>query len=526
MNDKAKQLSINQAPNGDKQFTILIVDDMPENLNILIRYLQNFQYHIKIAMSGEDALKIIDRTEPDLILLDVIMPGMDGFETCKRIKKIPKAANVPVIFLTGLSDTTDKIKGFEVGGVDYLIKPIQHEELLARVNTHLKMRNMQQELLKAEKINALSTLAAGIAHDFNNTLSIISGNIQLLKEECHASSLLASTEKAVVRAADLSKSLLSFTKGSMPVKKEGNLIALIKESAHFILDDSKIIFDLTHNESIWTVEFDYGQIRQVLNHIILNAEQAMPLGGTVQINISNFLLDEHNEKNGFLLNRGKYVCISIQDKGCGIPEDILPKIFDPFFSTHERSNQKGMGLGLASAYAIIQQHGGCITVDSDLGKGSTFKVYLPSFESKEVFENPMTEKGEEKKIVNGKRTGKILIMDDEDEICTLTSLMLKRIHFTSTCVENGKQAIEKYKEALDNGEPFDAVILDLTIKGGMGGVETLKRLYKLDPNITAIITSGYFDDPVLSDYHKYGFSDVLIKPYLIEDLERVLSIVK
>jgi len=506
---------------NDKSEThkILIVDDQPENLQPVIYYLERYNYRINISMSGEGALEILEHTDPDIILLDVLMPGIDGFETCRRIKANPEWSDIPLLFMTAVTDISNKVKGFEVGCQDYLTKPIQYEELLARVKTHIKIRKMQTEILKYEKLKALGVLAGGIAHDFNNLLSIILGNIQLLKEDLEGSTLIKSTEKAVMRAANLSKSLITFSKGGAPLKQKGDIIATVKESLSFILDTSQSIFELNVADNLAQVHFDKQQIQQVFNQIILNADQAMKSNGKLLIDIRNHFIEE---KDKLMLPKGMYICITISDTGYGIRNDDIRRIFDPYFSTHERGTQKGMGLGLAIAHSIVTQHDGTINVESIPDKGSSFHIYLPS--TKDHKKKSSSSKPKSKvSSIDMKNQISVLVMDDELEICKLVKTILNRDNFLVDEALDGEQAVKKYLEKFQEGIPYTIVIMDLTVKNGMGGVEAMEKILEIDPNATAIISSGYSSDPVMSYHKDYGFKDVLIKPYRVDELKKSIS---
>src|SRR5208337_3107497 len=257
-------------------------------------------------------------------------------------------------------------------------------------------------------------------------------------------------------------------------------------------------------------EADEGQIGQVVQNIVLNADQAMPMGGTIVITAKNL----HASKKGIpqLPEEGKYVEISVQDNGIGISDEYLSKIFDPYFTT----KAKGSGLGLATCYSIVRNHGGVIHVSSKVGRGTTFYVYLPAVEAvKEALQasrpSPFV------------RKGKILLMDDEELIRDITGEMIKALDHEVEFAEHGEEAIGKYKAAMESGNPFDVVILDLTIRGGMGGKETIERLFAVNPRIRAIVSSGYSGDAIVSDYHNYGFSACLTKPYKLQELRDSLN---
>jgi PAS domain S-box-containing protein len=376
-----------------------------------------------------------------------------------------------------------------------------------------EQKKLEKELQKVEKLESVGILAGGIAHDFNNILTGILGNISLAKMELHPDEAnvierLTDAEKACLQAKDLTQQLLTFSKGGAPVKKFASMPKLIKEAASFVLRGSNVGCEFSISHDLWPVEVDEGQISQVINNLIINADQAMPEGGVIKVRAENVLAEETGSLG---LKPGKYIKLSIQDRGIGISEKNLSKIFDPYFST----KQKGSGLGLATAYSIIKNHDGDIRVESELGIGTTFYIYLPASEKHMV---PMEEKQE--RLVAGK--GKILIMDDEEMVRSVVSKMLKSIGYEICTATDGAEAIELYKKAAESGTPFDAVVMDLTIPGGMGAKEAIQRLLEIDPECKAIVSSGYSDDQVMSNYRQYGFRNVLKKPYRMGEMREVI----
>jgi two-component system cell cycle sensor histidine kinase/response regulator CckA len=293
------------------------------------------------------------------------------------------------------------------------------------------------------------------------------------------------------------------------------MIELLKESASLALAGSNAKCDFSIAEDLWPVEHDEGQIRHVITNITTNAHEALRDGGTIRVCAQNLIITGNENDESLPLQAGQYVKISIQDQGIGIPEEDLPMIFDPYFSTKERGCQKGMGLGLATAYSIVNKHGGHIAVESKVGVGTTCNICLPASDRE-----TLPKKGVAKKPRGEK--GKILVMEDEQMLRNLTGQMLNRLGYEAELVENGDEAIESYEEAMDSGEPFDAVILDLTVRGGMGGKNAIQKLKEMDPKIKAIVSSGYSDDPVMTDWRRYGFGGAVFKPYRKDDLRMAL----
>jgi PAS domain S-box-containing protein len=373
-------------------------------------------------------------------------------------------------------------------------------------------KRMEQESLKMEKLESLGQLAGGLAHDFNNLLTSIVGNVSLAKMFAEQGEdvmeILTEAEHASSRARDLTHQLLTFSKGGAPIKKTESIAALVRESSTFALRGSNVRFDLSISRDLWSAEVDQGQISQVIHNLVINAQQSMPEGGLIRITCENIRLGEADH---IPLEQGRYIRISITDQGHGIPEERLAKIFDPYFTT----KQKGSGLGLATAYSIIQRHNGFITANSQIGEGATFTIYLPA-----SHEKPITRKEWEEEVLHGH--GRILVMDDEEMVRAISARMLSSLGYETELAKDGEEAIDLYRDALESGNPFDAVIMDLTIPGGMGGKEAIKRLRDFDGDVVAIVSSGYSTDPIMSEYEKYGFRGVMAKPYKLKEMSRIL----
>lgn len=386
--------------------------------------------------------------------------------------------------------------------------------VIETVNNITEKHLLEEERLKTQKLEAIGTLAGGIAHDFNNLLQGIFGHISMAKitltDKDRSLAMLEQAEQALHMSVNLTTQLLTFSKGGKPMKKKISLKSILGNSARFALSGSRADYRITIDDNLWAVEADEGQIGQVIQNIVLNADQAMPEGGTITITARNVLSSD--ERMFSLPRQGKYVEIAVRDSGIGIPEKYLQKIFDPYFTTKE----KGSGLGLATSYSIIKNHGGAIDVNSELGKGTVFHVYLPAVEMVREIEEP-------KPASPFMRTGKILVMDDEEIVRMVAGQFLKSLNHEVDFADNGEAALMKYMEAKASGRPFDIVILDLTIRGGTGGSETIRKLREADPEVKAVVSSGYSDDVMVADYRKYGFVARLTKPYKIEELRDTLN---
>jgi two-component system, cell cycle sensor histidine kinase and response regulator CckA len=377
-------------------------------------------------------------------------------------------------------------------------------------------RRIEEELLKAQKLESLGVLAGGIAHDFNNLLTAILGNISLGK--ANTSNLSESSiqrfeaaVKAGRRAQDLTHQLLTFSKGGAPVKSPSSISQLLSDCASFAVQGSNVRCELHVPEDLWSVEMDEGQISQVVNNLVINSLQAMPRGGSVLIRAKNVYV---GKGQGVRLKEGKYVRVSVADHGEGISRANISKIFDPYFTT----KKTGTGLGLATSYSIIKKHGGLLSVRSKVGIGTMFYFLLPAAVTKSL-STPTTV------IELVKGLGRVLIMDDEEMIREMAGDLIRELGYEVALAKDGMEAFNIYKSALREGERFDAVILDLKVPGRMGGTETLAKLSEIDPDVKAIVSSGYYGDSIMSDYAAHGFKAVLPKPYDIKQLSQVLAMV-
>lgn len=378
-------------------------------------------------------------------------------------------------------------------------------------------KKSETERLTTSKLESLGTLAGGIAHDLNNILTVISGNIGLAQIEAPADGgsllgFLSKAGQAAQHAAHLSSQLLTFSKGGAPLKKVVSIGELLEHAAEFALYGSNLRADFDIAVDLWKAEVDAGQIEQVVNALMLNAREAMPQGGTVRVRARNIVFEENAEAS---LSSGRYIKVTISDRGSGISEELRSRIFDPYFTT----KPTGTGLGLAISYSIVKKHGGLLVLENSSVEGSVFAFYL------RASENAATSSLETRRSgrpfhYNHQR---ILVMDDEEAIRELTSQLLGTLGYEVTAVPDGLEAVRLYERALRKGEHFQAVILDATVRGGMGGVATIERLRSMDPKVNAIICSGYSDEAALSEFLAYGFRGALPKPFTRSELADALQ---
>ncbi|NTW35932.1 MAG: response regulator, partial [Syntrophobacteraceae bacterium] len=406
---------------------------------------------------------------------------------------------------------------FNLKGRQVLIKvrPVKDKfaKVIAMLHDVTERLRIESQLQQAQKLEAIGTLAGGIAHDFNNILTAIMGNVSLamayLNDETKAANKLIAAEQAALRAKDLTQQLLPFSKGGAPIKRATSLVTAVREVCRETTQDTSVHCKVTVSDDLWSAEVDVLQLRQALQHLMNHAVRAMGDGGTIFASAINATV----ERDAPLpLRPGRYIKITIQDQGGGIPEELICRIFDPYFSMCDAQG----GLGLATAYSVINNHGGTITVNSQLKVGTTFEVFVPALEPAVV--RPPSPR----RRPPGKQHC-ILVMDDEAVIRNVVGDMLSHLGFSVAFAVDGAEAIDIYQKAMSSGKTFDGVIMDLTVEGGMGGKEAIQRLRVIDPNVKAVVSSGYSHDPIMSHFKEYGFCGVLDKPYKLSDLNNVLS---
>jgi CheY-like chemotaxis protein len=373
---------------------------------------------------------------------------------------------------------------------------------------------LEAELQRATRLESLGLLAGGIAHDFNNLLTVVIGNLSMVtlgsnldrdaREHVHAAS------RATMRARDLTQQLLTFAKGGSPVRTALSLPDLVQEVAEFVLRGTGVDCEFSFSTNLWPAHVDKGQISQVVQNLVINAVQSMPGGGHIRIDLLN---EEVTPGASRLLAPGRYLHMIIADSGTGIAPEVLPRIFDPYFTTKKTGN----GIGLATVYSIVRKHGGHITVDSVLGTGTTFHLRLPASD-----EAPTTAEPRVLTTNTATLSGRVLLMDDEADIRRLATQMMQHLGLEVHSVADGGAAAEEYARALRDGRRYDLVVLDLTIPGGMGGLQALTRLREIDPEVCAIVSSGYSEDEVMASYRSHGFRAMVPKPYGIDELARAL----
>ncbi|QSJ14269.1 response regulator [Nostoc sp. UHCC 0702] len=638
---------------------ILIVDDTPINLEVLFNLLEKANFKVLVAEDGESAVQMAEYASPDLILLDILMPGIDGFETCRRLKKCPSTQEIPIIFLTALTDKIDKVKGLSIGAVDYITKPLEHEEVLARVNIHLRLRNLTKKLteqnerleleiferkqaeqkirqqaallditkdailvrdldnqiqfwnkgaehlygwiaqevlgknatqllypketlaklenihksvaefgswqgelhqvtkqgqeiivdsrwtlvhddrgqiksilivnsditekkqleaqfLRAQRMESLGTLASGIAHDINNALTPIMMSVQLLERKLldeKSQQWLSIMETNIKRAAELVKQVLWFSRKVQDKFTTLQLQDLILETEKMMKQtfpkNIKIKINIP-KQKLWHISGDLTQLHQVMMNLCINARDAMPNGGTLQIAARNFWVDSQYARMNIDAKVGSYVMISVADTGTGISKEIVERIFEPFFTTKEVG--KGTGLGLSTVLGIIKSHGGFVNVVSEIAKGTEFQVCLP------VTQEITTESREdtsgcyqELPVGHGEL---ILVVDDEDAIREITKISLEKNAYKVLVASDGIEAIALYTK---HQQQISVVLMDMMMPS-MDGATTIQVLKRINPEVKIIGVSGLASYNERIKVFGNNIKTFLAKPYTSSDL--------
>ena len=543
---------------------ILIVDDTLPNLRLLSGMLTGQGYKVRGVPSGPMALTAVSSAAPDLILLDINMPEMNGYEVCEKLKASVESREIPVIFVSALDETLDKVKAFQVGAVDYVSKPFQLEEVLARVQNHLTLRALQKELqlandelenrvkertvelqktvellkdeiadrqraerekseieaqlYQSQKMEALGRLASGVAHDFNNFLTVVICNADVLLsaplDEERLKKKLELIRRTGMRAASLTQQLLAFSKRQVIHPKMLNLNEVVHEMEGMVLSlvGKRVKLSLSLDSSIGKVKVDPTQISQVILNLAVNARDAMPHGGALSVATSNVDVNETGMSGFPELEQGSYVLLSVVDTGLGMDEKTKNRIFEPFYST--KAKDKGTGLGLSTVLGIVSQSGGKIQVLSEPNKGTEFRVYFPWGEI-------VPERSEIRPSKSGESHGgeTILVVDDDPELRSMLGELLRQNGYTVLEACDGNEALEVRKK---HSGLVDLLLTDVVMPQ-MGGIELADWLARLGAETKVLYITSYIDSPGIQGLlEKSGFS-FLQKPFTREILMATLQ---
>ena len=384
-----------------------------------------------------------------------------------------------------------------------------------------KCRHLEEDLLIARQMESIAALSGGIAHDYNNLLMAIMGNLSLamvLTEDLsRVRSLLQEAYDASIHAKELTRRLITFSRGGKPSKKTVMITHLLRHVVDFSLSGSNAERIYSIPESIWPVDLDETQIGQAIHNVVVNALESMPRGGTILVSARNETSKPTRDSEG----PQRIVRITIEDQGKGISKENISRIFLPYFSTKQKGNRKGTGLGLSIAYSIIQHHGGTIEVDSNVGTGTAIHLLLPASERQPAVDVESQPAQPTEDTEMPKR--RVLVMDDEPMVREIAYEMLSYLGYQVVLSKDGNEAVRMYHDSMSSGTRFDAVVLDLTVRGGMGGEEAIGKLMEIDPDVMGIVSSGYSDNQIITDYRHYGFIGAIAKPYSVDELKHALD---
>jgi len=538
--------------------TILIVDDTLPNLRLLVNVLTDQGYQVRGVANGAMALRAVNFTPPDLILLDINMPDMSGYEVCQHLKANEKTKNIPVIFISALDEVLDKVIAFSVGGVDYITKSIQIEEVLGRIEIHLTIGRLQQQLqqtnlelekrvsertielaqvntsLKAEieerqvaqerqaklekqlyqmqKMEALGCLAGGVAHDFNNLLTVIMGHSELLLFELNDSPLSTDVEqimKASERAKALTQQLLAFSRRQVIQTHLLNLNSVVSDMEKMLyrLIGENIKLHTQLEPQLQPIKADRGQLEQVIMNLAINARDAMPDGGDLTFKTCNVKLTNMDTNHVLHVKPDNYVCLIVTDNGLGMADDIQPHIFEPFFTTKQA--EVGTGLGLSTVHGIVTQNLGYIFVQSELQHGTTFHIYFPQNATLPISmpAPPIPPK-------NPTQTKTVLLVEDELNVRLITRRLLEQHNYYVIEASSGHEALQRCHEQFN---PIHLLLTDV-IMADMNGPALAQQIRQLSPQTKILYMSGYTGNVI----NQSGFFEAnavfLEKPFTQNDL--------
>ncbi|SEM17964.1 PAS domain S-box-containing protein [Syntrophus gentianae] len=424
-------------------------------------------------------------------------------------------------FLSNHFYSQHRLADGQIRDVEVYIGPIHIDEqlhLCSVIHDITDRKRIDEELTRVHKLESVGILAGGIAHDFNNLLAVIMGTITLVKmiskKDDQIFNELSRAEAACIQARELTSRLITFSEGGGPLKKVHMLDRLLRESASIALSGSNLQCSFEFPDNLWPALIDEGQMQQVVLHLVRNAREAMPDGGIITISAENVRIAKDENP---ALKEGAYVKWSVEDRGRGIPEEHRSRIFDPYFTTKSLGDIKGRGLGLAICHSIIKKHEGLISYSTEIGKGTRFTVFIPaSIEEKVLSQRDV---GQESEGVQGR----ILVMDDEETVRQVMGQILTHLGYEVVTTENGEEAVVLYEGAKAAGQPFDLVILDLTVRGGMGGKIAIQKMREFDPDVRAIIATGYSNDPIVQSFRDYGFKEAITKPFTLMTLKAAVS---
>ncbi len=518
---------------------ILTVDDSETYLQAVADSLRGAGYEVVPARSGEEALDLLAVQPVDCILLDLLMPGIGGEETCRRIKAAPTMRDTPIIMLTAIEDREVMIRGFSAGADDYIAKSGEFDVLRARVLAQMRRRQFEdenrrirEELLRKEleaaearaavedqlrqtqKMEALGQLTGGIAHDFNNLLGVIVSNgdllLDLLKGDPQPTELTNEIIASAAHGAALTHRLLAFARqqslSSQIIELNAQLPRVITILQRTL--GEQIAIRPVLGDELWLTNVDPTQIEDALLNLAINARDAMPGGGTLTIETANMQLDEHYAVLHPDVTPGDYVMLAMTDSGTGMPPEVIERVVEPFFTTKEIG--KGTGLGLSMVYGFAKQSRGHLNIYSEVGVGTTIRLYLPRAHGEST---PITTTvRSERALPTGGEV--ILLVDDNAALRRATLRRLTGFGYRVEEAEDGPTALA----LLDSGERFDLLFTDIGLPRGMNGCELAEEARRRQPGLGVLLTTGYGDHGGQTGTEGADRQHLIRKPYRSDEL--------
>jgi DNA-binding response OmpR family regulator len=507
---------------------ILCVDDEPMNLILLDAMLSPCGYEIVQASCGAEALELMKTERFDLCLLDVMMPGIDGFEVCRRIKAAGAQRQIPVVLLTAYSSKEHRVRGIEAGAEDFLCKPLDAAEVLARVKMLLQVQEsaqltrrqeekekskLEEQLQHAQKLESVALLASGVAHDFNNMLCVIIGHATMaLRGAGPGQTSRANLEqilKAAEKSAELTRQLLRFASRQSVEPQVANLNLLTAGTFKMLqrLIGEEIDLAWKPGQDLWPVKVDPSQIDQILANLCVNARDAISGVGKITIETGNCVVAAGERGRGAEMTPGEYVWLSVSDNGCGMDQETLERIFEPFFTT--KGIGKGTGLGLPTVWRSAREHNGGIEVQSEAGSGTSFTLYLPRH-ALEAAPEPVQSGALE--APRGEET--ILLVEDEQALLEMAATILTGQGYRVLAASSPGEALE-----LAGKDPGGiALLLTDVIMPDMSGRDLATRLLAGNTRLKCLYMSGYSADVVAHHRVLDEGEHFIQKPFTIPDL--------
>ncbi len=525
---------------------VLIIDDTLFNRGLLSEILTDGGHEVRTAANGASGLQSVKESPPELVLLDIRMPGMDGYEVCGRLKENPATRDIPVIFISSLGEPDDKVKAFDAGGIDYVTMPFEKKEVLARVGSHIDLHRMRRrleelvdqrtlelaakaetlqkeienrkkaeaQLLQSRKMEAIGALAGGIAHDFNNILHAVRGMAELIEafdppEKEETRGYLKQVIDGAYRASDLVDQILTYSRQTEKEKLPISLESIVSAALKLIRATLPSTIDIRINnlKIDGSVVADPTQMHQIIMNLCTNAGHAMrENGGALTVDLTPVDLDAETAERLPGLSPGRYARLAVGDTGDGIPKEIMDRIFDPYFTT--KKSGEGTGMGLSVVHGIVQDHNGAITAKSVEGVGSEFIVYLPVLSE----EATPDEVDVPEPVKTG--AGSVLFVDDEEPVANYGHRALKRLGYDVITVTDSRKALEIFRA--DPGR-FDLVITDMTMPN-LTGLDLSREMTRIRPDIPVILCSGYSVAITPEKIKEASVAALISKPLSLHDL--------